>query len=243
MLVIVLAVVCSVTSMAQLTKGFRGKVVGTDGKPLAGATVVFTNLDDVSQTWEVKTDEHGYYTQAGLPFADKGYDIRVKTDNMQSNPKNEKAELMTLHVVNFDLREDLAEQKQQVQDRPASEARNLFKMGDYEGAITKANEAVAKDDNVKVALFIKGACYEKLGNVDGAIEAFESYSKKFPDADNSTDVLGYLGKLYEEKGDKKKSEFYKKAFAAKGGKILNQTFNDGVAAYNSGDFAKAVELF
>lgn len=243
LLVVAIVAMCAVTSMAQLTKGFRGKVIGTDGKPAVGATVTFVNLDETSQTWHVKTDKNGYYTQAGLPYSDKGYDIRVKTDKISSKPKVEKSFLMKLTVINFDLREDAAELKKKIAASAAAEAKKLFGMEDYEGALTKANEAIVAKDNVQAALFIKAASLEKLGNVDGAIEAFESYNSKYPDNPNSVNILGSLAKLYEQKGDKSKASFYEKAFKAKGGEVIGETYNQGVKAFESGDYKTAAGLF
>lgn len=243
MFVVVLVMMSAVTSMAQLTKGFRGKVIGTDGKPAVGATVTFVNLDETSQKWQVKTDHHGYFTQAGLPYSDKGYDIRVKTDKISSKPKFKKSFLMKLTIVDFDLRKDAAEMKKKIAASPAAEAKKLFNLEDYEGALTKANAALLAKDNVQAALFIKAASLEKLGNTDGAIKAFESYSSKYPDGPNNVNVLGSLAKLYEKKGDKEKASFYKKAFAAKGGKIIGETYNQGVKAFESGDYKTAAGLF
>ena len=145
---------------------------------------------------------------------------------------------MEMTEVNFDMRKDVVMQKSEVS--AAAEAKKLFEMGDYEGALTKANEALAKDDNVKAALFFKAACLDKMGDTDNAIQAFESFNNKYP---GNVSVLGMLAQLYQTKGNKEKADFYKKAFAAKGGKIKGESYNDGVKALNSGDAKVAAGYF
>ncbi len=236
--VAVLAMLFTVGSWAQLTKGFRGRVLDRDGKPAVGVTVKLVDQSNPSNVHEVKTDKNGTYIQAGLTYSDKGYKISVKLPGLPEVSKVEKAKLMEMTEVNFDMRKDVVMQKSEVS--AAAEAKKLFEMGDYEGALTKANEALAKDDNVKAALFFKAACLDKMGDTDNAIQAFESFNNKYP---GNVSVLGMLAQLYQTKGNKEKADFYKKAFAAKGGKIKGESYNDGVKALNSGDAKVAAGYF
>lgn len=57
-----LALGLSAGARAQMT-GARGKVVDDEGKPVAGADVLFEFLDGVARTQETTTDENGSYTQ------------------------------------------------------------------------------------------------------------------------------------------------------------------------------------
>lgn len=236
--VAVLAVLFSVGSWAQLTKGIRGKVYDRDGKPAAGVTVVFEDLVTASNHYEVTTDDNGNFTRAGLPYSDKGYKVTVQLPGLPPVTKVEKPKLMDPVDMVFDMRKDVV--LQETKASPAAEAKTLYEMGDFEGALAKANEAIAEKDNLKAALFFKAAATDKMGDTDGAIAAFEAYQKDYPE---ESAVLGMLARLYDEKGDAKKADFYKKAYAAKGGKIEGQTYNDGVKALNAGEFAKGADLF
>jgi tetratricopeptide (TPR) repeat protein len=236
--VAVLAMLFTVGSWAQLTKGFRGKVLDRQGKPAVGATVKIVDESNPSNVHEVKTDKNGMYIQAGLTYSDKGYKISVQLPGLPEVSKIHKVRLMEITDVDFDMRKDVVAKK--VEASPAAEAKNLYEMGDYEGALAKANEALAKEDNVRAALFFKAACLNKMGDTDNAIQAFESFNAKYP---GNTSVLGMLAELYQTKGNKEKAEYYKKAFAAKGGKIKGESYNDGVKALNSGDAKTAAGYF
>ncbi len=237
--VAVLAMLFTVGSWAQLTKGFRGKVLDREGKPVVGVTVKLVDESNPMNVHEVKTDKHGEYIQAGLTYSDKGYKISVKLPGLPEVSKIKKARLLDITEVNFDMRKDLVMQKADVSN-PAADAKNLYEMGDYEGALTKANEAIAKKENLKAALFFKAACLDKMGDTDKAIDAFESFNAKFP---GNVSVLGMLAELYQTKGNTEKADFYKKAFAAKGGKIKGETYNQGVKALNAGDAKAAAGFF
>ncbi len=239
--VAVLAMVFTVGAFAQLTKGFRGVVLDRQGKPVKGATVTIINKENSLDHYEVKTDKNGRYIQAGLTYSDTGYTITVHLPGLPAVTKVRRAKMMEMIEVNFDMRSDVKVEKHKTAPaNPAAEAQTLYNMGEYEEALTKANEAIITHDHTKEASYIKAAAQDKLGNTDAAIVAFKSYQKKYP---GNVSVLGILSELYAKKGDKKKAAFYKKAFGAKGGKIQNATYNQGVRAYKAGEYAKAAELF
>jgi tetratricopeptide (TPR) repeat protein len=227
-----------IAASAQLTKGIRGKVLDRDGNPVAGLAVRIVDEANASNHYEVTTDKGGNYIQAGLPYSDKGYRVTVKVGDLPEVSKVDKPKLMDVIEINFDMRKDLV--VQEVKASPAAEAKTLYEMGDYEGALAKANEAIAQNDNLKAALFFKAACYEKMGDNEGALKAFEAYNAQFPD---EVPVLGMLAKLYALTGNAQKADFYKKKFKEKGGQVSGETYNAGVQALNSGDAKKAAALF
>ncbi|MEW5763550.1 MAG: tetratricopeptide repeat protein [Acidobacteriota bacterium] len=225
-------------AFAQLTKGIRGKVLDREGKPVADLPVRIVDEANSNNHYTVTTDKFGTYVQAGLPYSDKGYTVTVKVGDLPEISKNGKPKLMDLIEINFDMRADIT--VQEVKASPAAEAKALYEMGDYEGALAKANEAIAQNDNLKAALFFKAACYDQMGDTDGALAAFEAYDIQYP---GETSVLGMLAKLYDKKGDAAKAAEYRKRFKEKGGQVTGETYNAGVTALNSGDARKAVELF
>jgi|GEM_PF-1140892 len=239
------AVLVSVGSWAQLSKGFKGKVLDRDGKPVADCPVVLEDLGNPQNHYETKTGSNGSYLYSGIPYSDKGYTIKVKLPNHPELPevsKVEKPKMLEFTEVNFDMRKDLVMKGGEAKPSPAAEAKKLYEMNDYEGALAKAQEAMSETDpsSLKVAGLIKASCLQNLGRTDDAIAAYEAFNTSYP---GNADVLGNLAKLYDQKGDKAKADTYKKEFQAKGGKVLGETYNKGVEALNTGDAAKAAQLF
>ena len=228
----------AVSASAQLSKGFKGKVLDREGKPAVGVTVTFQDKSTKANRYETKTDEKGHYVYAGLPYSQDGYFISVKVGDLPEVQRLEKVKILDAVEVNFDMKKDI--QVQEIKANPAAEAQDLYKLEDYEGALKKADQAILEGDNLKAAKFMKAACLLKLGRLDESAQAFEAYDVLYP---GNVDVLGQLADLYDKKGDKEKADKYKKAFKEKGGQILGDTYNQGVAAFNSGDAKKAAELF
>jgi tetratricopeptide (TPR) repeat protein len=323
-----LAMLLAVGASAQLAKGFRGRVYDQNGKPVAGVPVVFEDLANSANHYEIKTEANGEFAQMGLSYSAAGYKISASIPNFPTMTKTEVARLMELVEVNFDPRKglgfagtvkdkagqpvsgakitivNLADESKPYTEKTdgkgqyrrvdlpytekgykliceipgeqpmtktvgvqqiavldgsftvgatqetaqggppasskASDAKAMFELGDYEGALGKADEAIAANDNANIAKLIKATCLARLDRTDEAIAAFEDYNKDNP---GDVNILGELYKLYEKKGDKAKTDQYRKEFVAKGGQISGQTYNDGVNALNAGNAQKAAELF
>lgn len=341
-----IALLLAVGASAQLSKGFRGRVLDKEGKPVIGVTVNLQDQSNAGNHYDVKTDEQGYYTQIGIPYSDKGYIIKTQIPGMSEMGMLMKAKLMDTLELIFDPRKcvgvlgtvkdkqgqlvpnatvtivNLADETQPYTvktdskgafkkgelpysdkgyritaqipgeqpftknfamatqmigqpdreptgERPifqiayldlsfdfanptqgggtgaaaaskASDAQQMFEMGDYEGAVSKAGEAISANDNVKVAMLIRATALERLERNEEALVAFEAYNKAYP---GDVNVLGELYKLSDKQGDKTKSDAYKKEFLAKGGQISGVNYNDGVKALNEGNATKAAEFF
>ncbi len=241
--------------------GFQGTVSDKGGKPLSNVTVTIINLDDESHPVTTKTDSKGFYKKTDLPYSEKGYKLTAqipgegpisKSLSMPSQmigQADSQAEgpIHQVAVMVADLKSGAPEEASGGTSQATSkaeEAKQLYDLGDYEGALAKADEAIAsKDtdkDSLKAAKLIKATCLKKLDRTDEAIAAFEDYNKDDP---GNVNVLGELYNLSEKKGDKAKAEMYKKEFQAKGGKVQGATYNEGVNALNDGNAEKAVTLF
>ena len=202
------AVLVSVGSWAQLSKGFKGKVLDRDGKPVPDCPVVLEDLGNPQNHYETKTAANGSYLYSGIPFSDKGYTIKVKLPNHPELPevaKVDKPKMLEFTEVDFDMRKDLVMKGGEATPSPAAEAKKLYDMNDYEGALAKAQEAMSDKDvnTLKVAGLIKASCLQNLGRADDAIAAYEAFNTSYP---GNADVLGNLAKLYNQKGDKAKAE-------------------------------------
>lgn len=71
--IVALFLVLALPAFAQVG-GIAGKATNKQGKPIAGATVVFTR-QDVSGTYKVKTSKDGHYGHYGLPLGE--YDVAL----------------------------------------------------------------------------------------------------------------------------------------------------------------------
>lgn len=240
-----LSEVTDVTLDPRKGVGFSGTVTDAQGKPVGGAKITIVNLADESKTKTTKTDGKGNYRAEGFPYTDKGYKITCEIAGEEPKVRTVGiSQIATLDISFGPGSGEGAASQQAAGPGPAGEAQQLFDLNDYEGALSKANDALATkgldEQSTRGVLLIKARSLEELGRTDEAIASYEEVNKLAP---GDVNVLGTLAKLYEAKGDKAKADAYKKEFAAKGGKIIGQTYNDGVKAFNAGDFAKAAQLF
>src|SRR5437764_7718363 len=70
----VLFALCSLPSQAQ-TGQIRGKVVGQDGQPVAGAQVVYSDTSN-GRTYKYKTDKKGEFSAIGVQYSNT-YEVTV----------------------------------------------------------------------------------------------------------------------------------------------------------------------
>lgn len=238
--------------------GFQGTVKDKQGKTVSGATVTIVNLADEAHPLTAKTDDKGLYRKLDLPCSEKGYKITAQIPGgeplakafsipkLQGQHESQPGEGPVYHQavleVNFDFANPSEGATGGASPTPslAFDAKAMFELADYEGALGKADEAIAANDNVNTAKLIKATCLSRLDRRDDAIAAFEDYNKSNPGEMN---ILGELYKLYDKKGDKAKAEQYRKEYVAKGGQITGLTYNEGVNALNAGNAQRASELF
>lgn len=222
--------------------GFSGTVKDKTGQPVSGAKITIVNLSDESKPYAEKTDHKGQYRRADLPYAEKGYRITCEIPGEPLMTKSVGIQQIAVLDGSFTVGapQDAAQGGGPPASSKASDAKAMFELGDYEGALGKAGEAIAANDNANIAKLIKATCLSRLDRTDEAISAFEDYNKISP---GEVNILGELYKLYDKKGDKAKAEQYRKEFVAKGGQISGQTYNEGVSALNAGSAPKAADLF
>ena len=223
---------------------FMGTVKDAAGQPLSGVKVTIVNLAEETKPKSVKTDNKGRYKSEGWPFTDKGYKITAEIPGGDPKIKTIGISMIGPLDVSFDPTSSSDTGTAASTSSAAADAKKLYDLGDFDGAISSADatmaDAAEAPENKKAARLIKAKSLQKLERNDEAIAIFEEVYKESPEDLN---VLGELVQLYEKKGDKAKAEQYKKLFVAKGGAVQGQTYNDGVNAFNSGEFTKAEELF
>ncbi|MEJ2367152.1 MAG: tetratricopeptide repeat protein [Acidobacteriota bacterium] len=229
-----------VTLDASTAIGFQGKVLDEKGGGVAGAVITIENLAD-SKTRTIKSERGGAYKITNLPYSEAGYKLSVKTPAGKTESKSIRINQMATLQVDFDFGKD-EQASGPAASNDAADAKDLYTMGDYQGALEKADKALQTKDksNRKAALFIKAASLKELGRTDEAIAAFEQYNSEYS---GNKDVVGILSDLYDKKGDKAKADKYRKLFVQLGGKLTMQNYNDGVKALNAGKAKEAVGLF
>lgn len=108
LLVACVALLMSAGAWAQLTKGFRGRLLDMEGKGVAGAKVTFVDESNPANHYEVTTDKDGSFAQTGLPFSEKGYKITAKVPGLPDLLRMERPKLMDVTDVLMDPRKDVA---------------------------------------------------------------------------------------------------------------------------------------
>jgi tetratricopeptide (TPR) repeat protein len=98
-------VIFAASALAQVTT-LEGTVMGTDGKPVAGA-VIKIHRTDVKWDAQLKTDKHGHYIHTGVPLGT--YQVSVVVDGQEMDKVNGVKTTMGDHPpTDFDLRRSVA---------------------------------------------------------------------------------------------------------------------------------------
>ncbi len=224
------------------TTAFQGIAKDAAGNPISGAKIVSVDLDDETKICTATTNAKGEYALENLPFSGKGYKLTLEQAGQQPYAKMISIPQLGALAVNFDLgnKEEAAAVPQG--PTPAQEARDLYNLGDYEGALAKTGEALKANDDAtrKPVLLIRAQCLDKLGRSADALVAFEEFNKAYP---GDVEVVGVMARLAADTGDTKKADDYKKQYVAMGGKVTAENYNKGVEALNAGNAKEAAALF
>src|SRR5712692_5374202 len=85
-----------------------GQVLDREGKPFPDVTVVIQS--DMGQTWEVKTDKNGRYSQSGLKGANTIYTIKFKVKDQVIWEEKRRLESAGEEKVDLNIKEKIAKQ-------------------------------------------------------------------------------------------------------------------------------------
>ncbi len=91
----------------QVVGGIYGKVLGFDGKPLAGGKVVFHSLEFTNRNYPVKINKKGSYGHFGLPFG--SYEMEIFTPDGKMVYKQKVQSKIDRTHLNINLKEQAAE--------------------------------------------------------------------------------------------------------------------------------------
>jgi tetratricopeptide (TPR) repeat protein len=243
----------------------KGKVTDAQGALVEGAKVLIENLDTGSKPIETKTNKKGEYIQVGL-YPGK-YRITVQKDAL-SLTRNTEIHL-DMQILDLKLeagggggggratgsKEDAAKAKAKadVMTKAFSDGVALSNEGKADEAIAKFNEVIAAVPNC-------AECYANIGTVQGQgkkyDEAEAAYKKAielkpdFAEAYNGLANVYNAAKKFDLAADASKKAM-ELATAAPGGApgaapaapSASQTFNQGVILWNAGKIPEAKAAF
>ena len=166
-LIVLVAACCAPAAFAQMGS-VRGVCTDLDGKPIAGATVVYTSLDN-GRKYTLKTNNKGEYFSLGLQLGK--YQVTLTKDSKQLDQVNNFTLGSDENELNFDLKKSQVQaaaqqgispeqlkKMQEQQEKQSKEnkvigqlneklaaASDAMKAKDYESAINVLTEATAMD--------------------------------------------------------------------------------------------------
>ncbi len=200
-----LLILCVTGAPAQTTAAIQGKVIGEDGKPLRGVTIVITRTD-IHGEYKVDTNKKGRYFHV-VPVGT--YDVKCMIDGrmaqqitgVKARPSDNP---MDTQATDFDL---AAAAKRRQQAEAAAEAGRLTEeqtrgmTSQQKAELQKKVEEQSKQLQKNKALndaFNLGMQAKETGNWDVAIENFEKASEVDP---KQTAVWAQLADSYTKKAE------------------------------------------
>jgi tetratricopeptide (TPR) repeat protein len=242
----------------------KGKVTDAQGNIVEGATILIENLDNGSKPIQVKTNKKGEYIQVGL-YPGK-YKVTATKDALTSSQNTDvHLEMATL---DFKLtagggakgtgsKEDVAKAKAKADalTKAFSDGVALSNEGKADEAIAKFNEVIATVPNC-------AECYANIGTVQGQAKKYDeaeaAYKKAIELKPDFAEAYNGLANVYNaEKKFDLAAEASKKAMelatappaggapGAPGAAApsASQTFNQGVILWNAGKIPEAKAAF
>ena len=246
-----LIAVFAVSAAAQ-TGSIRGTVIGPDGEPLAGATILI-DRQDIAQHFETTSDDNGGFFHAGLP--PYLYRITLVVDGRELTAIEGKVNLGAPTPVNFNLKmiaeavAETPEAKAAAEARARVEAaRGAFDIGvvemankNYDEAIRQFQLALESDDTQHIVYANLADAQSAARQYDGAITNYRNALALSP---GEGGYLINLGTVYASAGQIDQAiETLEEAYTmdpSSGGQIY---YNLGAVLSNQGRAADAAAAF
>ena len=193
------------SAAAQGSGRIYGEVLDREGKPFPDVTVVIQN--DIGQSYEVKTDKSGRYSQSGLRGGNIIYTITFKVNNQAVWVEKKRLATGAEEKVDLNIKELIAKQgaavaeeakKQEEQKKQFETLKEHFDAGRV--ALDQAKQV--RNDMRTVPADQRATMQEKLsGLTSTAINEFQAAEKATGSTDpNRHIVLAKLGDAYEAAG-------------------------------------------
>jgi tetratricopeptide (TPR) repeat protein len=245
----------------------KGKVTDAQGNGVEGATILIENLDNGSKPIQVKTNKKGEYIQVGL-YPGK-YKVTANKDALSSSHNTDIH--LDMATLDFKLeaggagakgtgsKEDVAKAKAKADalTKAFSDGVALSNEGKADEAIAKFNEVIATVPNC-------AECYANIGTVQAQAKKYDeseaAYKKAIELKPDFAEAYNGLANVYNaEKKFDLAAEASKKAMelatappaggapgapgAPAAAPSASQTFNQGVILWNAGKIPEAKAAF
>ena len=241
-----LVLVSYVVPASAQTGMLKGKVVDTADKPVEGAKVIIA-AKGMKNTREVKTNKKGEWIQIGLFPGD--YEITAEKGEDKGNvttrvSMGENPEVM-IRVGRAGPSPEMAAKAAALQ-KSFDEGVALSKAGDFDGSITKFNEAIAQAPQCQDCYYNIGFAHAQKKEWDKAELAYKKSIELKPDY---AEAWSGLANAYNQQ---KKLDLALEATAnaakygggaAGGGGSASALYNQGVILWNQSKYAEAKEKF
>lgn len=164
---------------------FRGKVLDTDKKPLAGVEIVLHDMA-TDRKYEITTNKDGEYKFAGLPHGK--YKVTFKKEGFapkedewkfeQSQDRMQKVEIPDVTLVSQALVERTMALKTMESEIKA--AAEKLRAKDFDGAVAQLKDFLEKHPQDSNALYYLGIAYSRKGMYSEAEAALTQVVKAVP---------------------------------------------------------------
>jgi Tfp pilus assembly protein PilF len=223
----------------------KGKVVDAKEAPVEGAKVTIT-AKGMKNTREVKTNKKGEFIQIGLFPGD--YSVTAEKDG-NSGTINTRVSIGENPEISIRVGQAApsaeATQKAAALQKSFDDGVALSKSGDFDGSITKFNEAIAQAPNCHDCYYNIGYAYSQKKDWEKAEAAYKKATELKPDY---VEAWNGLANTYNTQ---KKLDLALEASAnaakyggtASGGGSASALYNQGVILWNQNKYAEAKEKF
>jgi Flp pilus assembly protein TadD len=237
------AVVLALAAPAAAQTGLvKGKVVGPDGKPVAGAAVTIEFMEGGSRKLSTKSDKRGEFVQLGLQSG--GYRVTATADKLGSGFADVRIRVGNTSEVTITL-----------SPVPAGADPKLaaLKVAFDEGvAASRANDFDTAIAKFQAALVAQPTCHECYYNIGFAYlqkkdekQAEEQWKKGLEQKADHTETLTALATLYntQKRFDEAAAVSAKVSASTPGGGSADAIYNQGIILWNAGKIAEAKVKF
>jgi len=245
---VTVAMVLTMTAAALAQSIVRGKVSDAQGKPVEGATVTF-EAQQANRKIQTKTDKSGEFLQVGLSSG--AYKVTaakdgVGTQTLDANVRQGQGQnpLMNFVLSTASSVTPADKAAAAATQAAATAAQEAMKAGNWDDAITKFNDVIAKAPNCAECYFNIGEAHRQKQRFSEAEVAFKKAIELKPD---SADAYTGLANIYnsQKKFDlaAEASQNASKYAPLGGGGNAEASFNQGVILFNSQKYAEAKTQF
>ncbi len=190
---------------AQFNARIYGQVLDRDGKPFADVTVVIKS--DIGQSWEVKTDRNGKYSQTGLRGGNAVYTISFKVKDQVIWEEQKRLASGAEEKVDLNIKEMIAKQGAVAveQQKKEEEQKKQFETlkAHFDAGRTALDEArLVRGQMQRATVEQRPALQDKLKELSTtAVTELQAAEQAVgPNDPNHHIVLAKLGDAYEAAG-------------------------------------------